>query len=122
MACKKARGKRAKTRHSHTKKGSMATVNKLLQQIPVGSTVDIKINPSVHSGIPFRRYQGLTGTVTRKQGSAYFVAVSKLNKEMSVLVGPAHLNISRGTPQAEITGSALQIPIKGKSVEGKVAA
>ena len=97
MAGKASNGKRAKTRHSHHNKGGKITVNKLLQQIPVGSQVDIRINGSVHSGMPFRRYQGMTGTVISKQGSAYFVSVSKLGKMMKVLAGPAHLTVSRGS-------------------------
>ncbi|VVB99463.1 50S ribosomal protein L21e [uncultured archaeon] len=115
MACKKARGKRAKTRHSHTKKGSKVTVNTLLQQIPLGARVDIRINPAVHSGIPFRRYQGMTGTVVGRQGKAYYVAVSKLGKAMKVLAGPAHLNLSRGSQPAGISMNANED-------DGKVAA
>ncbi len=97
MAGKASKGKRAKTRHSHHNSGGKVTVNKLLQQIPIGSQVDIRINGSIHSGMPFRRYQGMTGTVISRQGSAYFVSVSKLGKQMKVLAGPAHLTISKGS-------------------------
>ncbi len=96
MASKKAKGKRSKTRSSFTKRGPVATVNKLLQEIPTGAKVDIAIDPSIHSGLPDKRYQGKTGTVTGKQGAAFVVAVSKGNKDMVIIVGPAHLRVSKG--------------------------
>ena len=43
MASKKAKGKRAHTRDKFKKRGSKATVNKLLQEIPIGTKIDIKI-------------------------------------------------------------------------------
>ncbi len=126
MAGKAAKGKRAKTRHSHRNKGGKVTVNKLLQQIPVGAKVDIKINSSVHSGMPFRRYQGMTGMVIGKQGSAYFVSVSKLGKQMKVLAGPAHLTISRGsagfTPGIAQGVHVAHVHGEGEEDEEKVAA
>ncbi|GEM_PF-86220 len=126
MSGKASKGKRAKTRNSHSNRGGKITVNKLLQQIPIGSQVDIKINGSIHSGMPFRRYQGMTGTVIGKQGSAYFVSVSKIGKMMKVLAGPGHLTVSRGSANKamELAAHAAHVAHshKGGKVEEKVAA
>ena len=98
MASKAARGKRAKTRNKISRKGPKVTVNKLLQEIPVGRQVDIVINASVQGrGMPFRRFHGMTGTVTGKQGTAFKVSLYQGNQPVELVVGPAHLRVSAGT-------------------------
>ncbi|MEK6958230.1 MAG: 50S ribosomal protein L21e [archaeon] len=101
MPSKKAKGPRKKSRDLLKKKGPDVTVNKMLQEIPIGSKVDIRIDSSVHSAMPPTRYQGFTGTVTGKRGVAFMVAVSKGNKPVELIVHPAHLTISRGTGQQQ---------------------
>lgn len=97
MASKAARGKRAKTRNKISRKGPKVTVNKLLQEIAVGRQVDIVINASVQgSGMPFRRFHGMTGTVVGKQGSAFRVSLYQGNQPVELIVGPAHLRVSAG--------------------------
>ena len=91
MSCKKARGKRAKTRAKFSRKGPKVSVNKLLQEIPEGKSVQIKVDSAVHSGMPFRRFHGLTGKVKGRQGAAYLVSVSHFGKPKTVLVGAAHI-------------------------------
>ncbi|HLC36525.1 MAG TPA: 50S ribosomal protein L21e [archaeon] len=91
MANKKARGIRAKTRKTLSKKGSKATVNTHLKEFPVNSRVVITIDPSIHSGIPFRRYHGAAGTILRKQGRVFWVKTKRMNKAVEMLVHPAHL-------------------------------
>ncbi|HZX19462.1 MAG TPA: 50S ribosomal protein L21e [archaeon] len=95
MASKKAKGKRAHTRDKFKKRGSKATVNKLLQEIPIGTKVDIKVDSSIHSGLPSRRFHGETGTVVSKQGRAFIVELQK--RGTLLVIGAAHLNISRGS-------------------------
>ena len=101
MANKAAHGKKAKTRHKISRKGPKVTVNKLLQAIPTGVKVDIKINASMQGkGEPFRRYHGMTGTVTGKQGRAFKVALYNGNQPVELVIGSAHLQISKGTEPA----------------------
>lgn len=76
------------------KRGSKTTVNKLLQEIETGKKVHIKIDSSIHSGIPPSRYQGLSGEVKGKRGSAYIVDVKKGNLDRELIVGPAHLELA----------------------------
>lgn len=91
MAGKKARGKRAKTRAKFTRKGPRPTVNRLLQEIPEGKSVQVEIDPSVHEGMAFRRFQGLTGKVIGRQGSAYKVKLMHGSKPKTIIVGAAHI-------------------------------
>ncbi len=98
MANKAAKGWRAKTRHKISRKGSKVTINQLLKQIPIGSSVDIKIKAQLQGhGMPFRRYHGMTGVVVGKQGTAFKVSLYNGNQPVVLLIGPAHLTISKGS-------------------------
>ncbi len=62
-----------------------------LQQFQPGDMVAIKINPSVHKGVPHRRYHGKVGEILGRCGRAYLVKV-KLGEKFKVLnVLPDHL-------------------------------
>ena len=91
MSSKKSKGKRAKQRDK-LKRKERPTVNKLLQEIDKGSYVKIKINSSVHSGMPHHRYHGLTGRVSGKKGKAYLVDVKLGNQPRELIVHAAHLS------------------------------
>ena len=91
MPNKKAKGKRAKQRDKMKRK-ERPTVNKLLQHIENGSVVKIKINSSVHSGLPHYRYQGLTGKVSGRKGRAYVVDVKLGNQPRELIIHAAHLS------------------------------
>ncbi|MCD6434614.1 MAG: 50S ribosomal protein L21e, partial [Candidatus Diapherotrites archaeon] len=62
-----------------------------LAEIKLGKRVAIKIEPSIHKGMPFRRFHGLTGVVVGKQGEAYKVKIKDGKKEKELIVGAAHL-------------------------------
>jgi len=119
MPSKKAKGKRSNTRHLMRKRTSKVTVNKLLQEIPIGTVVDLKIDSSIHAGLIDTRFHGKTGVVIGKQGSAFVVAVSKGNKDVKLIVGPAHLNISRGV---KAKAEKEEVKVKEEKEEVKVAA
>ncbi len=91
MACKKAKGKRAKTRSKLTRRCSRATPNRLLREIPLGTTVQIAIDSSVHSGMPHHRFQGKSGIVKGRQGRAYNVELRDGNTLKSLVIGAAHI-------------------------------
>ena len=91
MTNKKARGKRAKTRHKFTRKGSKPTINTILGEFHEGEKVLIKIDSSVHSGMPGSRYHGFTGIVTGMQGKIVKVGLRKGGMEKELLVNPVHL-------------------------------
>ena len=93
MASKKARGIMAKTRSLRRRSGSKVSVNKLLQEIPVGEYVQVNIDSSIHSGTPHRRFQGKTGVVTGRRGRAYLVKVKQLNQWCEITITAAHLRV-----------------------------
>ncbi|MEK7539726.1 MAG: 50S ribosomal protein L21e, partial [Patescibacteria group bacterium] len=76
-------------------KGAKAkiTINKLLSEFPIGQKVAINIKGRVQDGIPFRRFQGLTGTIVEKRGTSYVVSLKAGDKQKQVIAGPAHLEI-----------------------------
>ena len=96
---KKSHGYRARTRSLMSKKvrkRGISSLSKLLVDYEVGQRVDIVINPSVHKGMPHRRYHGRTGVVTGKRGRGIVVDV-KLGKMMrTLIIRPDHLQPSRG--------------------------
>lgn len=91
MANKKARGYRAKTRAKITGSATRPTVNQLLQTFEANETVQVVINGTIHAGMPFRRFHGLTGKVMGNQGRAVKVKVNQGNQECVVIVNPIHL-------------------------------
>ncbi|MFH1239720.1 MAG: 50S ribosomal protein L21e [Candidatus Diapherotrites archaeon] len=106
MACKKAKGKRAKTRQKLRRKKGMKklTVNKQLSVFDEGEKVQINIDPSVHSGFPNPRYQGFVGTVDGKQGPHTFKVSFKLGRTKKMcLVNGAHLKVLKMQTKAENT-------------------
>ena len=120
MANKAAKGWRAKTRHKISSKGSKVTVNQLLKEIQLGSKVDIKIKAAEQGhGMPFRRYHGMTGTVVGKQGSAFKVSLYNGNQPVELLIGPAHLQVSKGSPSIELAAHLMH---KHKKDDEAVAA
>ncbi|MEM0126405.1 MAG: 50S ribosomal protein L21e [Thermoplasmatales archaeon] len=91
---KMSHGPRAKTRSKLRKKGSEKaplTVNRLIRKFDIGDRVAIDIEPSVHDGMPFKRFQGLTGIVESKRGDAYIIGINDQGKRKSVISYPVHL-------------------------------
>ena len=90
----KGKGPRARTRAPSTKhhrdKG-MPNVNKYLQKFKVGQRVHIKVNSSVHAGMPYRRFWGKTGTVMGTQGECYLVQVTDMAATKVSVIHPVHL-------------------------------
>ena len=86
---KKPRGPRAKTRN--LKQKTKITVNKLLAEFNIGDKVQINIQPSIHSGLLVRQFNGLTGKVVAKQGKALMVEVLQGNMPKKCITEPVHL-------------------------------
>jgi large subunit ribosomal protein L21e len=91
---KRSQGYRSKTRALLTKpareKGKIK-IRKLLYNYQPGDKVVIKIDPSIHKGMPHRRYHGKIGVITNKRGRAYIINVTQGNATKEVIVRPEHL-------------------------------
>lgn len=93
MANRKSKGPRAKTRHKLKREGKKVTINRLLSKPQIDATVQINIDSAVHSGMPHRRFHGLTGRVVGYRGNVVEVQVKHGRKEKLLLVHPAHLKV-----------------------------
>lgn len=85
---------RKKTRHKlrkHPRDRGKVSIRKLLQEFNVGERVRIIQEPAVHKGMPHPRFKNLVGTIVRKQGRAYVVAIKDKNKPKEVISAPVHL-------------------------------
>ncbi len=91
---KKSKGSRRGTRRKLRKKPrerGMPPVTKFLQTFEVGEHVAIKIDPSVHEGMPDPKFHGKTGKVVGTQGKAYLVQVRDGGLMKTLIVSPVHL-------------------------------
>jgi large subunit ribosomal protein L21e len=90
----RSKGLRSKTRHlllKDPRKRGMLPPNRVLAEFPVGSHVAIKMEPSQHSGMTHKRFQGLTGTIAGKRGDAFVVSVLHGNMPKTLVVRAEHL-------------------------------
>ncbi len=91
---KKSKGIRQGTRNILRKKPrekGLIPITRALQQFEVGEKARILLEPSVHKGMPHRRFHGKTGVVIGKQGEAFVVKVKDGNKEKNVITRAEHL-------------------------------
>jgi large subunit ribosomal protein L21e len=91
---RKSKGFRSGSRRIMTKepreRGKLS-LSKLLYEYQPGSQVVVKIEPSVHKGMPHRRYHGRVGTILNKRGRSYVVSVSQGDAIKEIIVRPEHL-------------------------------
>jgi len=62
-----------------------------IQEFEAGQKVHLTLDPSVREGRFHPRFNGLTGEVTGKQGSAFTVAINDGGKDKTVIARAAHL-------------------------------
>jgi len=78
-------------RKTPREKGIIPPLSLLMIDYKPGDRVHIVINPSVHKGMPHRRYHGKTGEVVGKRGRSYIVKVLLGRKEKTLFIRPEHL-------------------------------
>jgi large subunit ribosomal protein L21e len=91
---RKSKGYRSSARRLLTKgprEHGKLRLSKLLHEYQPGTSVVIKIDSSVHKGMPHRRYHGKVGTVLNKRGRSYVVSVSQGDAIKEIIVRPEHL-------------------------------
>jgi large subunit ribosomal protein L21e len=90
----KSQGYRKKTRMLFSKRprehGKLG-LSKMLRKYEPGDKVVINIDPSVHKGMPHRRYQGRVGVIRSKRGRSYEVSVTQGDAVKEIIVRPEHL-------------------------------
>ncbi|MCD6476659.1 MAG: 50S ribosomal protein L21e [Candidatus Aenigmarchaeota archaeon] len=88
----KSHGLRKSTRSKYKKK-TKTTITKYLQKFEVNQKVAIVTDSSSNSGMPFRRFHGLTGKVIGKRGRAYIIELKDSGKLKKIIVSPEHLKM-----------------------------
>lgn len=67
-------------------------VSKLIKEYQIGDKVAIKINPAVHNGMPYRRYQGRIGTIVERRGRAYVIEIKVGRRKVKKIIArPEHI-------------------------------
>ena len=91
---KRTGGSRRKTRYLYKKRkgdrGKMS-IQHYLQLFQKGDRVRLHAEPSVHKGLYFRRFHAKIGTIEKKRGFCYEIAIQEGNKPKRVIVHPVHL-------------------------------
>lgn len=89
-----SKGFRRRSRHVLKKKPrerGMQPLGRMLHKYSSGDRVVVKIDPSIHGGMPHSRYHGKVGTVTEQRGRAYVVEMAEDGKARELIVRPEHL-------------------------------
>jgi large subunit ribosomal protein L21e len=90
----KARGYRYRTRsllRRRVRERGKTGLSKILREYVLGDRVLVRINPSIHKGMPHRRFHGKIGVVGERRGRAYVVNVSQGDAVKEIIVRPEHL-------------------------------
>jgi large subunit ribosomal protein L21e len=90
----KARGYRYRTRsllRRRVRERGKTGLSKVLREYAPGDRVLVRINPSIHKGMPHRRFHGKIGVVGERRGRAYVVNVSQGDAVKEIIVRPEHL-------------------------------
>jgi len=90
----RSKGLRSKTRGVFSKRPrdrGVPSPNAILRDFPPGTHVAIVMEPAQQKGMVHKRFQGLTGTVSAKQGDAFVVAVLHGNKPKTLVLRAEHL-------------------------------
>jgi len=86
----KSHGPKRRTREKFRKIGRVA-INRFLKEFKIGEKVVIDIDSYSQQGVPFRRFQGLSGKIIEKRGKAYIVEIKDGGKTKQIIAKPEHL-------------------------------
>lgn len=87
-------GPRKKTRYllkKDLRARGIPPVSRLIQQFEVGEKVHVILEPSIHKGMPHRRFHGKTGTIVGHRGRAWVLEVRDGDTIKTVIARPQHL-------------------------------
>lgn len=90
----KSQGYRRKTRSLLRRKARQkgkTGLSKMLREYALGARVVVMLDPSIHKGMPHRRFHGRVGIVKSRQGRAYVVSVTQGKALKTITVRPEHL-------------------------------
>ena len=91
---RKAKGFRRKTRYLLKRKPrerGKTGLSKVLREYEPEEKVVIKLDPSVHKGMPHRRFHGKIGVIANKRGGSYVINVTQGKAIKEIIVRPEHI-------------------------------
>ena len=94
----RSHGERKNTRKKLSKRKrerGLSPISRAIQSFAPEERVHIRIDPSVHKGMPHQRFHGMTGTVKGERGRAYIVEISdgKKQHKKELFVRAEHLRL-----------------------------
>jgi len=90
----KSKGFRRGAKHILRKKPrerGLQPIGALLHEYHQGDKVAIKIDSSIHKGMPHLRYQGKIGVISEKRGRAYVIHLTEGKKVRTLIARPEHI-------------------------------
>ena len=96
---RKAKGYRRKTRSLLRRKPrerGKTGLSKVMHEYEPDEKVVVKLDPSVHKGMPHRRYHGRIGVIVNKRGRSYVVNVSQGKAIKELIIRPEHITPHKG--------------------------
>ncbi len=91
---RKAKGYRRKTRSLLKRKSrerGKTGLTRVLHEYEPAEKVVIKLDPSVHKGMPHRRFHGRIGVIAEKRGRSYVINVAEGKATKEIIVRPEHI-------------------------------
>ena len=91
---KKSKGYRSRTRillKKEPRERGKLGISRLLHNYLSEEKVSIKIDPSVHKGMPHRRYQGKIAKIIERRGRSYIIEVPVKSVKKTLILRPEHL-------------------------------
>ncbi len=91
---RRSKGYRSKTRalfRKRPRERGKIGLSRLLRTFNPGDKVTIRIDPSVHKGMPHRRYHGRIGIVKERRGRSYVIEVAEGKQTRTVIARPEHV-------------------------------
>ena len=83
-------GTRQVLRKSPRERG-LPPISRIIYPYEIGDKVVIKIDPSVHKGMPHPRFHGKIGTIIEKRGRAFVIEIRDGGKIKKVIARPEHI-------------------------------
>ncbi len=96
---RRSKGYRSKTRtllRKRPRERGKIGLSRILRIYRPGEKVTIIIEPSIHKGMPHRRYHGRVGVIQAKRGKSYVVHIAMGSQTKQIIARPEHL-----TPHVE---------------------
>lgn len=90
----KSRGSRRRTRKLLSKSPrdrGLPPLGALLREYKLDDKVVVKIDSSIHKGMPHRRYQGKIARIVEKRGKAYVIAIKDGGKSKNIIARTEHI-------------------------------